>query len=154
MGWVHSFFDQFFVIQLGKALKEMKALKQNEILKIIFLIYSLHFIWYFKMDKTGVIYMSITFHSHITSKNWLKMSSQTKQKNPLFCLRAFVLQDFLKWIKYTWSTCLYLSIAILNVKISQNMTELCNKVNILQKKIYIKLVEPFYTFFSDFLHFA
>ena len=74
---VHSFFDKFFVIELGKALMEMKALKQNEILKIIFLIYSLHFMIYFKMDKTGVIYMSIAFHSHITCENWPKNDRAT-----------------------------------------------------------------------------
>ena len=42
-----------------------------------FCLYSLHFWRYLKMNKTGVIYVSIAFHSHITCKNWLKNEQAT-----------------------------------------------------------------------------
>ena len=51
------------------------------------------------MDKTGVIYMSITFHSHITSKKLVENEEPKKAKNPLFLPQSLCSLRFSKMDK-------------------------------------------------------
>jgi len=66
-------------IRFGSNMKESKKRLRFEI---------------FNMNKTGVINMSVAFHSHITHKNWPK-TEQAMQKRyyiRLFCRLSYVIR--------------------------------------------------------------
>ena len=71
--WLHKFCSFFNIFK-----NEGSRGKRNK-WKILFFLYSLHFFRFFKMNISGLIYMSIPFHSPITHQNWLK-NNQTRPK--------------------------------------------------------------------------
>ena len=64
------------------------ASNKNKNFPILFWLYSFHFLRFFIIDNSGLIYMSAAFHSRITIQNWSKNESQTQklQKKHFFAL--------------------------------------------------------------------
>ena len=74
--------------------QQIRAVEQKE--KFVFLLWSLNFLRYLKMTKTGVIHISVAFHSRITRKNWLRIERATQKTRflvPLFYL-------IYKWLRH------------------------------------------------------
>ena len=75
--------------------QQIRAVEQKEKFDF-FLLWSLNFLRYLKMNKTGLIHISVAFHSRITHKNWLRIERATQKTR--FLVPIFYL--IYKWLRH------------------------------------------------------